>query len=109
MRLPSYKKWSVGILARSVAIALLGTAAAGTVSAADSDHSFEIYGFAQADYIQDLTAGGSGLGRCLPPLEDRHRRQFRHQRASQHQRQAEPLRREGLDADRRQHADHVQI
>jgi hypothetical protein len=39
-------------IAQAVAIALLGAGA--TAQAADTDRSFEIYGFAQADYIQDF-------------------------------------------------------
>ena len=69
--------------------------------AEEAGRSFEIYGFAQADYIQDFErAPRSGLGRCVPALEDRHRRAVRRRRPGEHQRQAEPLRREGHDADR---------
>ena len=52
----------------------------------------------------------SGLGRRVPALEDRHRRAVRRRRPGEHQRQAEPLRREGHDADRiAQHAARLQV
>jgi DcaP outer membrane protein len=49
------------VLMASSAFAIL---AAATASAADSEHSFEVYGFAQADYIQDFD------GRVDPAWQD---------------------------------------
>jgi DcaP outer membrane protein len=52
------------MLAQSIGIALLSAATANAAYAADTDHSFEIYGFAEADYIQDLS------GRLDPNWDD---------------------------------------
>ena len=51
-------------LVPSITVALLAAGIAQPVWAADTDHSFEIYGFAQADYIQDFS------GRMDPSWED---------------------------------------
>ena len=60
----SIMKAGAGMLSQAVSITLLSAAAAATVHAADSGRSFEIYGFAQADYIQDFT------GRLDPNWDD---------------------------------------
>jgi hypothetical protein len=52
------------IAARAVSMALLATGAIGVAQAADGDRSFDIYGFAQADFIQDLS------GRLDPSWDD---------------------------------------
>jgi hypothetical protein len=52
-----------GVFARAVSIALLSAAAAATSQAADTEKSFEIYGFAQADAIYDF-------GRMNPDWDD---------------------------------------
>jgi hypothetical protein len=52
------------MLSQAVSITLLSAAAAATAHAADSGRSFEIYGFAEADYIQDFT------GRLDPNWDD---------------------------------------
>jgi hypothetical protein len=49
---------------RAISFALLAAGVTATGHAADSDRTFEIYGFAQADYIQDLT------GRLDPAWDD---------------------------------------
>jgi hypothetical protein len=51
-------------LARAVGIALLSTAAVSLAQAADGGRTFDIYGFAQADYIQDIG------GRLDPAWDD---------------------------------------
>jgi hypothetical protein len=51
-------------LARAVGIALLSTGSASLAQAADGDRTFDIYGFAQADYIQDIG------GRLDPAWDD---------------------------------------
>ena len=51
-------------LARTVSIALLSTGAVSPAQAADGERSFDIYGFAQADYIQDIG------GRLDPAWDD---------------------------------------
>ena len=55
------KSTAVLRLSSAVVVAALGSA---TAIAADADHSFEIYGFAQADYIQDFG------GRLDPSWDD---------------------------------------
>ncbi len=52
------------ILAQVTSVALLSAGTAGGAYAADATHSFEIYGFAQADYIQDFS------GRMNPDWQD---------------------------------------
>jgi hypothetical protein len=52
------------ILTQTMSIALLSAGAAEMAYAADTDHSLEVYGFAQADYTQDLS------GRVDPNWED---------------------------------------
>jgi len=54
------------VLARVASIALLSAGAAATVRAADTEKSFEIYGFAQADAIYDF-------GRMNPDWDDAYR------------------------------------
>ena len=51
-------------LAQAVSIALLSAGATATVQAADTDRTFELYGFAEADYIQDIG------GRLHPEWDD---------------------------------------
>ena len=52
------------LLAQAVSVALLSAAATATVYAGDTDRNFEIYGFAQADFIQDIS------GRLNPNWDD---------------------------------------
>ena len=52
------------LLAQAVSVALLSAAATATVYAGDTDRNFEIYGFAQADFIQDIS------GRLNPKWDD---------------------------------------
>ena len=98
----------IALLSAAVSAALLAAAPA---IAEETGRSFEIYGFAQADFIQDFDGRlRSGLGRRLPPVQDRHRRAVRQRRPVEHQRQAEPLRRERHDADGRgRHAAQLQV
>jgi hypothetical protein len=51
-------------LAQAVSIALLSAGAASMSQAADTDRTFELYGFAEADYIQDIG------GRLDPEWDD---------------------------------------
>jgi hypothetical protein len=60
----SMMKAGAGMLSQAVTITLLSAAVAATAHAADSGRSFEIYGFAEADYIQDFT------GRLDPSWDD---------------------------------------
>ena len=46
---------SVRIVAPAAIVALLSIGAATAAYAADTDHKFEVYGFAQGDYIQDFS------------------------------------------------------
>ena len=60
----SITKPGARILAQAVSIALLSAGATATATAQESVRSFEIYGFAQADYIQDIG------GRLDPAWDD---------------------------------------
>src|SRR5512135_673528 len=55
---------SARILAPAIGVALFSAGTAQTACAADAGRSFEIYGFAQADFIQDIS------GRLDPNWDD---------------------------------------